>query len=336
MNNKGFMSVTMIYSFFLVFLMILLLMMSESVSEKISLNKIKNSIKNDVAEVTLSEYIQNLYTGTQGENNLYYHDASLTNGAEDNSYRYSGANPDNYVCFGSDESPCLEDNLYRIIYVKEGQVKLIKATVANKNLLGMNGDYTSNTVYRWNYKADTTINKGQGSNDWGTSLLNKINLNTNYIDKIGETWASKIATTEWQVGGTDWSNVSIAGIKNLYLKEMTTNASATYSAKIGLMYASDYGFATSQKYWGLPGYKYNSNDIRKGKNENWLYTGNYEWTITRNSSDAYDVLLVYYTGEISNAFASYSNNVVRPVFNLQSSVTYKSGDGTKINPYRIN
>ena len=58
---------------------------------------------------TLAEYIKSQYTGTQGENSLYYHNSSLTNGAGDNSYRYAGANPNNFVCFGSDVSPCPTD-----------------------------------------------------------------------------------------------------------------------------------------------------------------------------------------------------------------------------------
>ena len=53
--------------------------------------------------VTLADYVKSLYTGTQGANNIYYHNSSLANGAGDSSYRYSGANPNNYVCFGSDE-----------------------------------------------------------------------------------------------------------------------------------------------------------------------------------------------------------------------------------------
>ena len=39
---------------------------------------------------TLTEYIKSQYTGTQGENSLYYHNSTLTNGAGDNSYRYAG------------------------------------------------------------------------------------------------------------------------------------------------------------------------------------------------------------------------------------------------------
>ena len=39
---------------------------------------------------TLAEYVISQYTGTQGENSIYYHNASLANGAGDNSYRYAG------------------------------------------------------------------------------------------------------------------------------------------------------------------------------------------------------------------------------------------------------
>ena len=90
---------------------------------------------------TLADYITGLYT-TDGENGLYYHDADLANGAQDNSYRYSGANPNNYVCFGSDEETCPIDNLYRIIGVFGDEVKLIKADYATTTQLGTNGAYS--------------------------------------------------------------------------------------------------------------------------------------------------------------------------------------------------
>ena len=50
----------------------------------------KVMIQKEPIVTTLASYITNLYTGTQGENGIYYHDASLTNGAGDNSYRYAG------------------------------------------------------------------------------------------------------------------------------------------------------------------------------------------------------------------------------------------------------
>ena len=63
--------------------------------------------------VLLADYIKSKYT-SQGANGLYYHTSSLANSAADNSYRYAGANPNNYVCFGSDAASCPSANLYRI------------------------------------------------------------------------------------------------------------------------------------------------------------------------------------------------------------------------------
>ena len=102
---------------------------------------------------SLASYITNLYTGTQGENGIYYHDANLTNGAGDNSYRFAGASDavNNYVCFGSTQSPCPADNLYRIIGVFGDQVKLIKSDYATSTLLGADGDYSKMyTANDWN------------------------------------------------------------------------------------------------------------------------------------------------------------------------------------------
>ena len=55
---------------------------------------------------------------------IYHHDANLTNGANDNSYRFSGSSPLNYIL--------INKNYYRIIGVINGRVKLISlATIDN-------------------------------------------------------------------------------------------------------------------------------------------------------------------------------------------------------------
>ena len=54
----------------------------KSMSAKVMIQKEKINL--------LADYVKSLYTGTQGENSIYYHDANLTNGAGDNSYRYAG------------------------------------------------------------------------------------------------------------------------------------------------------------------------------------------------------------------------------------------------------
>ena len=205
--------------------------------------------------------------------NIYHHDASLANGAGDNSYRYAGASDqvNNYVCFGSTTTPCPTDNLYRIIGVFGDKVKLIKSDYATSALLGTDGDYKQaytatgyysfyykgNNLaniagYTWNYKYDTSINNGMGSNTWSTSLLNKTNLNTNFITNIGADWAAKIDMTTWKVGGNTKSNIHSQPAKTAYQNEIvspvttnTTDNVIEYRAKVGLMYASDYGFAAA-------------------------------------------------------------------------------------------
>ena len=305
--------------------------------------------------------------GNQGSDisNIYIHNSSLTNGAGDNSYRYAGEielpytnmwiYTNNYVCFGSNASTCPTDNLYRIIGVIDGKVKLIKYDYANSNLLGTNGDYsgdvtpnekyyqgslTSISTYYWNYKNDTKINKGKGSNTWSTSSLNKINLNTNFINNIGTTWSSKIATTTWKVGGNTYENIIKVVPATAYQNEVANptpgstsiTGETEYRAKIGLTYISDYGFATSSGTWKNP----LSNFVSVIRTENWMHMGGYEeWTITRRSDYSYQVLQMNPSGSVGYDDANEPCGV-RPAFFLNSSVKYVSGDGTYTNPIRIN
>ncbi len=112
----------------------------------------------------------------------------------------------------------------------------------------------------------------------------------------------------------------------------TTDNATTYSAKVGLMYASDYGFAAAPSAWttGLSSY-----DGEAIKNVNWMYMGLYEWTISRNADDAFFVFYVYDTGNLGYDSANGAYGV-RPVFYLTSSVNYVSGSGTAADPISIN
>ena len=317
----------------------------------------------DIYQPTLAEYIKSQYTGTQGENNIYYHDSDLANGAGDNSYRYAGANPNNFVCFGTTESPCPTDNLYRIIGVfgenyhgvtGKQLVKLIKYDYMTTDELGTDGDYSQTYkewgmdstykgtygdgerigVYYWNYKAT-----GSATNTWSTSLLNKTNLNTNFINNIGTTWANKIATVTWKVGGNTWANIGTKTSSVAYTNEITnpvttntTDNATTYSAKIGLMYVSDYGFAASPDAWTLTMSSYNNTTAT---NNNWMYMGLYEWTISRCADYSNSAFIVDIAGLVANGRV-YDNYGVRASFNLESSVSYVSGSGSMSDPIVIN
>ena len=323
----------------------------------------------DVGLKTLVDYVKSLYTGTQGDNNIYYHDSSLENGAGDNSYRYAGASKsvNNFVCFGSDETPCPTDNLYRIIGVFDGQIKLIKATAATSSLLGTDGAYNSiSNAYRWAdisscpnttaYKfnnnvvalsnknilgADPGLNPNGGCNTWKYSDLNRVNLNTNFITNLGIKWSDLVDNVTWRVSGYSTANVTA---KNMYTAEIT-NATKTYgpsdgTSKVGLMYASDYGFAASPSAWTVLLSNYNDSSI---KSTNWICNTGMEWTMTPNSSNGYSVFILSFTSTVSDNgnLGSWSSRGAdagfdtRPVMYLKASTVYNGGSGTASDPIRI-
>ena len=306
-----------------------------------------------ISSVALADYVISQYTGIQGENNIYYHDSNLTNGAGDNSYRYAGANPNNYVCFGSDDATCPHENLYRIIGLIDGKVKLILADGATTTMLGTdegyvdtyqaalvsassyykgNGDLTKIGTYKWNKS---------GTNTWSTSTTNTRNLNTNYLtylDSKNTKWKTMIDDTTWYVGGMASTNGVESNAKTAYDYEVGANKDATTTviSKIGMMYVSDYYYAASKDYWTLPGYNSSGNDYSKAVNDNWLYTGLYECTISRRSDSFVSEFVVHGSGSVGDDDVGNSNgNVARPSFSLSSSIKFTSGEGTDVNPIRI-
>ena len=258
---------------------------------------------------TLAEYVKSLYTGTQGANNVYYHDASLTDGAGDNSYRYAGASDqvNNYVCFGSSEASCPTDNLYRIIGVFGDKVKLIKST-----------------------SVGTKAWDSDDSNTWSTSSLNTY-LNNEFINAFDETTKGKIAETTWKVGGNTYNNIAKQPAKTAYQNEI--NSSPSENKKIGLMYASDYGFAAVPSAWTTNLCDYNGAAI---KSANWMYLGAYEWTISRNAGYSNFAFIVNGTGYVAGGGNVTNAGGFRPVFSLSSFVNYASGSGSATDPILVN
>ena len=279
---------------------------------------------------------------------LYHHDASLTNGAGDNSYRFAGANPNNYVCFGSDEVTCPNENLYRIIGVIDGKVKLIHAYGATTTMLGTNEGYVSTYGSAFSYKGNGDLTKigrykwnKTGDNTWSTSTTNTINLNNNfltYLDSKNTKWKTMIADTTWYVGGMTSNNGFQSNAKTAYDYEVGANkdATTTVNTKIGLMYVSEYYYAATSDYWTLPGVDANGNDYRAAINDNWLYTGLNEWTLSRRSDASHLALNVHVVGIVLDGDVDDSGgSAVRPSFSLSSSVKYESGSGTASNPIRL-
>ena len=268
----------------------------------------------DIYQPTLAEYIKSQYTGTQGDNGIYYHNSTLANGAGDNSYRFAGASDsvNNYICLGSDKATCPDANLFRIIGVFGDQTKVIRAkSVGNK---------------QWN----------RSSNTWSSSSLNTY-LNGEYLTSLG-TLADKIATTTWKVGGGTYESILTSVPATAYQYEVGSSASTTtVDKKIGLIYVTDYYYGASPSAWTLMGYNSDATkDYRAATSTNWLYLGSYEWTISRNSDYTSRAFYVLSTGGVSDGSTVTENYAARPSFNLLSSTTYVSGSGSMSDPVRVN
>ena len=272
-------------------------------------------IQKEKIKTPLADYVISQYTGTQGENNIYYHDSNLTNGAGDNSYRYAGASADvkNYICLGSNETTCPDDNLYRIIGVFGDNNHGIKDQQLVKVIKN-----TSIGAIKWN----TTE-----SNDWASASLNTT-LNSTFKTEKLSGFEDKIASVTWRVSEY---NASDGTAKTAYTAEIT-NATKTYgpengTSKIGLMYVSDYGYATTPDYWTTKLFEYD-----KAKSKDWLLLGSFEWLLSPNG--LYHAWFVDRSGALSHNIV-INTYVVRPSFYLLSSVKYESGDGTASSPIRV-
>ena len=261
---------------------------------------------------TIACHIAKLYDEENPEiNGLYYHDGMGAYGsleAEDNSYRFAGNNDvvKNYVCFGSEEEICPEDNLYRIIGIFNGELKLIKNSY----------DYR-----QWD------INN---LNNWSNSSL-KEELNGTYLESLSDYSNMIDKDAIWYLGDDIWIT---ATAKEFYNAERSTNVYAgnptTDVGAIGLMYPSDFGYAASPENWnkGL-GYYENTSS-----NQSWIYNSVDEWTIMPGSSDSNGAFHTTENYSFSGNGANYWA-IARPCFYLKSSTVLIGGTGTSTDPYRI-
>ena len=110
----------------------------------------------------------------------------------------------------------------------------------------------------------------------------------------------------------------------------TTDNATEYSAKIGLMYTSDYGFAAAPSAWTA-----NLSAYSSVRNVNWMYLLATEWTISRFTDYSGVAFSVINNGYVGNSFTDRAYDV-RPVFSLTSSVSYVSGNGSSVDPILVN
>ena len=259
--------------------------------------------------------------------------------------RYVGANPNNYLSFNGET--------WRIIGVfnvynndTQKTEKLVKI-IRNDSL----GNYS------WDTSA-SSINRGLGINEWRQAKL-MIELNTDYINTsqtVGTTtwyngninsksgsydyknniksrYIDKIANVRWNLGGYD----SFSTVKNHYVAERgTTHISNPsdgvkrtdyWDGKVGLMYPSDYGYASTDD-----GCRNNLQNCDSYKENNWLFNSSNQLTLSPSSSVPDTVFYVTFSGYV-NSRGAYNTSGVRPVLFLKSDVVIAEGTGTESDPF---
>ena len=262
--------------------------------------------------------------------------------------RYVGANPNNYLSFNGET--------WRIIGVfnvynndTQKTEKLVKI-IRNDSL----GNYS------WDTSA-SSINRGLGINEWRQAKL-MIELNTDYINTsqtVGTTtwyngninsksgsydyknniksrYIDKIANVRWNLGGYD----SFSTVKNHYVAERgTTHISNPsdgvkrtdyWDGKVGLMYPSDYGYASTDD-----GCRNNLQNCDSYKENNWLFNSSNQLTLSPSSSVPDTVFYVTFSGYV-NSRGAYNTSGVRPVLFLKSDVVIAEGTGTESDPFILN
>ena len=250
---------------------------------------------------------------------------TMNNDDPDGNIRYMGADPNNYVSFNNE--------LWRIIGVFD--VKSSENGQPEKRLKIIRNESLGVMIYDSDFHSD-----------WSRASLQEY-LNGEYYNIIESTSQALIGDTYWNLGGTATYDSSSNGLaSHWYGYERGTKVYDGYPTywvgKIGIMYPSDYGYATSggtttnresclAKELGINGW--GNSSYSDCKNNDYLYDSSlYQWTITPkiDSSDA--IFYVTSSGYIYYKYASdYSG--LRPVLYLKSDVTITGGDGTSVNPF---
>ena len=325
----------------------------------------QSELKPTFASVITNLYISSTKTPVTNNSITYQYDTK-NNLMQDTAgnIRYYGASPNNYVYFNCDSYPSTNCELWRIIGVFDGKIKLMRNEIIGN--------------YSWDTSA-SSVNSGQGVNEWSQADLMKL-LNPGhesesvggslyYNNKSGTCYnnlnnattscnftstgikndvtRNMIVETTWNLGG--WKNSDIYS-NEMYEKERGTTVisnpsdgitrTTTWTGKIALPYPSDYGYATDLSKCSQTLVNYDSNtDSYACRSNDWMYsifkTNSYNWLLTSHLDYANNAFRVTSSGFVSNRNYAYGAYGVAPVLYLGSDQDIVAGDGSQSKPYQL-
>ena len=262
----------------------------------------------------------------------------------DNNIRYIGANPNNYVYFNCSDYSNQSDSTcekWRIIGVFKN---ITKSDGSKADLVKIIRDDSLGSI-AWD---------SNNVNDWSTASL-QTTLNGTYYNGTYATGALKndatrnaIESVVWNLGGTaNFTSASNGLASHFYGYERGTTVYSgrptTWTGKIGLLYPSDYGYATSggsttdrAACLAKEMYNWDGSDVSDCKNNDYLYKSGYsQWTLAPDSSRSYYAFYVYSAGVVY-ANLVLNTSAVRPVAFLKSNISITNvGTGTSESPFQL-
>ncbi len=274
----------------------------------------------------------------------------------DNNLRYIGSNPNNYVFFNNE--------LWRIIGVMnnmktnesdlgESRIKIIRTEPIG------NYSWDSSNINDWTSSdAMKLLNENYEREEIGGSLYWNATAGNCYVNKDNETSScdftstglkdetskNMIANTLWNIGGTyEYNTLQTNHFYNYERGSIAYNDQpTTWNGKVGLLYPSDYGYATSggnttdrntclQKEL----FKWNDSNVSDCKINNWLLNSSIsQWTITPRASYSYLAFGVYNTGIIGDSSIYFAFGIT-PTLYLKSNVKIVKGNGSIETPFEL-
>ncbi len=272
------------------------------------------------------------------------------NGTEQ--YRYQGNNPNNYVSFNNqlwriigyvpvclEVSPVTEDTTINGVEFKQGEaqctkwenrVKIIKADPIGAYAYNKT-DYSSSNPIVWigstiqGLLNSCYLGKKDGCSKYCYAYKTTqgvCNYSQNGINE-NDSYGNMIESVYYNIGISGSYSSSSAVYANEIKKQVSENT------LIGLMYASDFGYAISGGYTGNLDYSSTNSQMVN----NWLFGQSYEWTMNANRFSYPDYVNNF--GGFGGTLNAYRGYAVRPVLYLQSNVNKLSGDGSIASPYTL-
>ena len=293
----------------------------------------------------LYDKIISLWNNTDGTNNIFKEDHTFDDGETYTEYRYEGTDTEvnNYVWFNNE--------LWRIIGAFPGGTPTTSTTS-----LGNRAPSTNNTVkiIRNDVIGSFAWDK-DNTNNWTTGELNTNILNNLYLNstsgtcnfyyrsvtkpcsftKIGlKNVLDYIETATWNLGGSSYSNAETMYKTERGTTVKTSGTPIVTTAKVGLMYVSDYGYSVKNASCNHSSISLGSYNKTACGGSAWMLKNVSELTVSPDSSYTNRVFIVFSSAGVGNGIASAGFGV-RPVLYLNSNVYYLSGTGTITDPFQI-